>query len=121
MLGIDYLEYDDENEEVTVLESAPDDIHNAVDNDPEYFGAYLNYAITLAACGYDSLEDAPDTDELRDAAGEEYQRMRDAVDDGDIEAAQEAKHRAEMLVEADQRLSESVGVSYEWRDTVPQL
>lgn len=118
---VDYLDYDADEGVAYLTEDAPDEILEWAEDDPDYAGVVIYYAVVMGAAGYEDADDIPSLHECRKQADKHYSKMRMAVDDGDIETAQDEKKIAEMLVEVDERLCEYLNLKNDSRDTVPKL
>jgi hypothetical protein len=84
-----------EGREVTITEDAPDHVLEWLQDKGDRAGTLLNFLITLEASEHDSADYTIfDADELSEKC---WQSMNEAVEEGDIESAQEYKELAEKF------------------------
>lgn len=98
-----------EGEELVITEDAPDHVHDFIDNTgEEYASALLNFHIACVAAGYDTFENAPEPHQWRDLVDKHMDNMIDAVEEGDLETAQEQLKIARSFESTGQRVSEAL-------------
>lgn len=81
-----WVEYDDG--EIIITEEAPDHVFEFFEKNGDYARALVNFRVTCIAAGYDGQEDKPEPYEWRELKETHIDKMKDAVQAGDIEAAQ---------------------------------
>lgn len=91
---------------VTILESAPEHVHEFFEADPEYAEALLNFHFACEVIGYDTHENTPEPHEWRDLKEQHMDNMVWAVREGDLDTAQEELKHAELIEDAGQDVSD---------------
>ena len=94
-----------DGDQIVILESAPDHIHEFFESDHEYAEALLNFHITCEAIGYDTYENTPEPHEWRDLKEQHMDSMVWAVREGDINTAQEELKHAELIEDVGKAVS----------------
>lgn len=98
------VEYDHEEGTVTVTDAAPDELLARIEQNPEYFEAVINFHMTAKAADVENAEPY----EALDYAQTHEQRVFDAVENGDLEAAQEHLKLCEMFQKRHEELLEAL-------------
>jgi len=94
-----------EGDEVVILKSAPQHIHDFFESDHEYAEALLNFHIACESIGYD---DTPEPYEWRDLKQQHTDKMVEFVRGGELEAAQEQLDYAELIENVGKRVSKAL-------------
>ena len=93
-----------EDGELVIYESAPDHVIEFFEDGGEFAEALFNFAVVA---DQSDIED-PKSHKAREYAEDYRERVFDAVDNGDIEAAQEHLQMARLFESADDRILDAI-------------